>query len=101
MKRDNEKTLWILVLTAFAGAVLAIDLFVAKWSSMGAIILIISIALNIASGISAVLAFKHFDNPNKDWIRKLTVALLVLTIVVIMGHHAGYIEHSMFEQGVK
>jgi uncharacterized membrane protein len=98
-KKDDELPVLIAVNGLFTIVLLLIDIFAR--AEMGWFAVVIVILFHIAAAYYWYVSVKNWKDPNKDWTRKLVLALVVIPSLIIMGYRAGYIEKKMFEQDVE
>lgn len=95
-KKDNEFSTILLVCGIFTVGLVLVDIFAAKWSIMEAWVIGLAIVFHALTALAWVNVFKHWQDPNKDYWKKLVIAFAIVAIAVIMGHRAGWIENSQF-----
>lgn len=95
-KKDTEFQTILLVCGLFSATLIAVDIFAAKWSLMEGWVIALAVIFHALTALAWVNVFKHWQDPNKDYWKKLVIAFAIIAIAVIMGHRAGWIENSQF-----
>lgn len=97
-KKDDELSTLVVVNGVFSLGVLILDLTYKHIGDMftggDAWTGVVAVILHAAAAILWVLVIKYWQDPNKDVLRGALLAALILCILVVGGHRAGYLEQS-------
>jgi len=100
-KKDDELSMLILVNGIFTVVLLLLDIFAAKWGIMSFFLIAVIAIGHAASALFWWLSVTNYKDPNKDWMRKVTLLFIVVTSAIILLHRTGYIENKQFEEDVE
>lgn len=91
----DEKKMWILVGGIFAATLLCVDIWYSSWDLLMSQDMTIGICAAIVHLIVlcgwAVVLIK-FEDPNWDYMRRVTIVATVAAIIIVGLHHAFHLE---------
>lgn len=93
-KKDDELTIWLVVGGIFTLVFLIceVSVFINFWNQLSGWVIAGCIILTVLLGFSWRVVQVNFEDPNKDYWRKINILFAVVGIILIMGSRAEIIE---------
>jgi FtsH-binding integral membrane protein len=95
-KKDDEFKSILLACGLFTVGLVIVDLFFSKFGAMPVWVLLLVIAFHALTAWSWVNIFRHWQDPNKDYWRKVVIVAAIAGILVVLGHRGDWIGKQEF-----
>lgn len=95
-KKDDEFSFILLGCGIFTLGLLIVDIFFSKFGVMPVWVLLLVIIFHALTAWSWIKIFQHWQDPNKDYWRKVVIVAAIAGIMVVLGHRNDWIGKQEF-----
>lgn len=99
-KKDNDWSYVLIGCGIFTVVLLIADLTYKGLGQASGWFKTLFVILHAILGILWFLVIRGIEDPNKDYLRKWLLAISIATLILVMGHRAGYISDKLFQEEV-